>query len=107
MARGAAVLCAQLHVDGKIDAMLALGGTMGTDLALDCAQALPMGVPKYIVSTVSFSPLIPADRLSSPPMVYARRFIRCSGSHSRGSCLAPKAPAISCFGANKLCGDFC
>ena len=44
--------------------MLALGGTMGTDLALDCAQALPMGVPKYVVSTVSFSPLIPADRLS-------------------------------------------
>jgi uncharacterized protein (UPF0261 family) len=37
---------------------------MGTDLALDCAQALPLGVPKYVVSTVSFSPLIPPDRLS-------------------------------------------
>ena len=38
---------------------------MGTDLALDCARALPVGVPKYIISTVSFSPLIPADRLSA------------------------------------------
>lgn len=64
MARGAAALTAQLYGQGKIDAMLALGGTMGTDLALDCAQALPLGVPKYVVSTVSFSPLIPADRLS-------------------------------------------
>ncbi len=64
MARGASILTARLHAEGKIDAMLALGGTMGTDLALDCAQALPMGVPKYVVSTVSFSPLIPADRLS-------------------------------------------
>ncbi|MEM1375292.1 MAG: Tm-1-like ATP-binding domain-containing protein [Pseudomonadota bacterium] len=64
MARGAAALTARLHADGKIDGMVALGGTMGTDLALDCAQALPMGVPKYVVSTVSFSPLIPADRLS-------------------------------------------
>lgn len=64
MARGAAALCAELYRAGKIDGMLALGGTMGTDLALDCAQALPMGVPKYVVSTVSFSPLIPADRLS-------------------------------------------
>ncbi len=64
MARGAAALTAELYSGGKIDAMLALGGTMGTDLALDCAQALPMGVPKYVVSTVSFSPLIPADRLS-------------------------------------------
>ena len=64
MARGAALLCTQLHSAGQIDAMIALGGTMGTDLALDCAQALPLGVPKVIVSTVSFSPLIPPDRLS-------------------------------------------
>ena len=64
MAKGAAGLTAQLHADGQIDAMLALGGTMGTDLALDCAQALPMGVPKHVVSTVSFSPIIPIDRLS-------------------------------------------
>lgn len=65
MAAGAAALTRQLHQDGRIDGMIALGGTMGTDLALDCAQALPMGVPKYIVSTVAFSPLIPPDRLSA------------------------------------------
>jgi len=64
MAKGAAGLTAQLYADGQIDAMLALGGAMGTDLALDCAQALPMGVPKHVVSTVSFSPIIPIDRLS-------------------------------------------
>lgn len=64
MAAGASKLTAQLYSDGKIDAMIGLGGTMGTDLVLDCCQALPMGVPKYVVSTVSFSPLIPADRLS-------------------------------------------
>ncbi len=63
MARGAATLAARLHAEGEIDGMIALGGTMGTDLALDCARALPIGVPKYVVSTVSFSPLIPADRL--------------------------------------------
>ena len=38
---------------------------MGTDLALDVSSALPLGVPKYIVSTVSFSPLIPAERLAA------------------------------------------
>lgn len=64
MARGAAALTARLYGEGRIDGMIALGGTMGTDLALDCAQALPIGVPKFVVSTVSFSPLIPADRLS-------------------------------------------
>ncbi|MCT8972984.1 Tm-1-like ATP-binding domain-containing protein [Microbaculum marinisediminis] len=65
MAAGAATLAADLHVAGRIDAMIAIGGTMGTDLALDCALVLPMGVPKYIVSTVAFSPLIPPERL--PP----------------------------------------
>lgn len=64
MSAGAAKLVAQAYTQGRFDGMLATGGTMGTDLALDCAQALPMGVPKYIVSTVSFSPLIPPHRLA-------------------------------------------
>lgn len=65
MARGASALAAQLHADGKFDGVVILGGTMGTDVALDICQALPMGVPKYVVSTVSFSPIIPPDRLSA------------------------------------------
>lgn len=65
MAAGASVLCARLHRQGRFDGMIAIGGTMGTDLALDCAAALPLGVPKYIVSTIAFSPLIPAERLSA------------------------------------------
>ncbi|WP_170516649.1 Tm-1-like ATP-binding domain-containing protein [Ruegeria atlantica] len=64
MSAGAAKVVAQAYAGGRFDGMLATGGTMGTDLALDCAQALPMGVPKYIVSTVSFSPLIPPHRLA-------------------------------------------
>lgn len=63
MAKGAALMAARLHGAGRIDGVLVLGGTMGTDLALDVCCALPLGVPKYIVSTVSFSPLIPAERL--------------------------------------------
>lgn len=65
MAAGAALLTARLYAEGKFDGMIVLGGTMGTDLALDVASALPLGVPKYIVSTVAFSPLIPAERLAA------------------------------------------
>ncbi len=64
MARGASEQAVRLHGSGRFDGVIILGGTMGTDLALDVCQALPLGVPKYVVSTVSFSPLIPADRLS-------------------------------------------
>lgn len=65
MARGASTLARALFTQGKFDAVVILGGTMGTDAALDICQALPLGVPKYVVSTVSFSPLIEPQRLSA------------------------------------------
>ncbi|MEN8741558.1 MAG: Tm-1-like ATP-binding domain-containing protein [Phaeobacter gallaeciensis] len=64
MSKGARLLVRQLCDAGRIDGVIILGGTMGTDLALDVCQALPIGFPKYVVSTVSFSALIPAERLS-------------------------------------------
>ena len=64
MARGASAMAAELQREGRADGIIVLGGTMGTDLALEVCQALPLGMPKYIVSTVAFSPLIPAGRLS-------------------------------------------
>jgi uncharacterized protein (UPF0261 family) len=65
MATGASLLATRLYTEGQFDGVIVLGGTMGTDLALDVCAALPLGVPKYIVSTVSFSPLIPAERLAA------------------------------------------
>lgn len=65
MAAGASLLAARLYTEGQFDGVIVLGGTMGTDLALDVCASLPLGVPKYIVSTVSFSPLIPAERLAA------------------------------------------
>ncbi|WP_299368282.1 Tm-1-like ATP-binding domain-containing protein [uncultured Tateyamaria sp.] len=65
MATGTAHLASRVYAEGLFDGVIVLGGTMGTDLALDVCAALPLGVPKYIVSTVSFSPLIPAERLAA------------------------------------------
>lgn len=65
MANGASQLAARWQAEGRIDGMLALGGTMGTDLALDVAQALPLGVPKVLVSTIAYSHLLPPERI--PP----------------------------------------
>ncbi|MBD3666103.1 Tm-1-like ATP-binding domain-containing protein [Sulfitobacter sp. TSTF-M16] len=65
MADGASTLAARMFSAGAFDGVVILGGSMGTDAALDICQALPLGVPKYVVSTVSFSPIIPPDRLSA------------------------------------------
>jgi uncharacterized protein (UPF0261 family) len=64
MAEGASALTLELFEAEKFDGLLVLGGSMGTDLALDCAASLPLGIPKYIVSTISFSPLIETSRIA-------------------------------------------
>ena len=70
MAQGAAALAVQLRAERRIDGLLALGGTMGTDLALDVANALPLGLPKVVLSTVAHSHLIPPERV--PPDLMMR-----------------------------------
>ncbi len=69
MAEGAVALALRLYAEGKIDGLLALGGSMGTDLALDVTAALPLGMPKLIVSTVANSHLIPPERLAPDLMM--------------------------------------
>lgn len=63
MGAGAAAKALELYQAGRIDGVIVLGGTMGTDLALDLCAALPVAVPKYVVSTVAFSPLMPPERI--------------------------------------------
>lgn len=53
MSRGAAALLPRLHAEGAFDAVLALGGTGGTSVATAAMRALPLGVPKVMVSTAA------------------------------------------------------
>lgn len=69
MAEGAVKLALQRYRDGRVHGVLALGGTMGTDLALDVTAALPLGMPKFIVTTVAYSHLIPPERLAPDLMM--------------------------------------
>lgn len=64
MAKGAAIISLGLSVEGKIDGIIALGGSMGTALGLSAMKGLPLGLPKLMVSTVGFSPYITPDSLS-------------------------------------------
>ena len=69
MAEGAVALALDLYARGEAHGLLALGGTMGTDLALDVTAALPLGMPKFIVATVAYSHLIPPERLAPDLMM--------------------------------------
>jgi uncharacterized protein (UPF0261 family) len=53
MADAAAALARRLHADGRIDGVLAAGGSGNTAIATRAMQALPVGVPKLMVSTMA------------------------------------------------------
>jgi uncharacterized protein (UPF0261 family) len=53
MARGAAEIVKELHSQGRLDAVLALGGSGGTAIAAHAMRELPVGVPKLVVSTMA------------------------------------------------------
>lgn len=52
MTRGAAVVAASLYAARRFDAIIGLGGTAGTVIGSSAMRALPIGVPKVLVSTV-------------------------------------------------------
>jgi uncharacterized protein (UPF0261 family) len=65
MARGVRALLKDLNEKGRIDGVLAAGGSMGTSLALEAVSVLPFGMPKVILSTVANSPAINPDQLAN------------------------------------------
>lgn len=53
MVKGSLSLLQQLIAEGKIQALLSLGGTQGTNNATQVMQQLPYGFPKIMVSTMA------------------------------------------------------
>jgi uncharacterized protein (UPF0261 family) len=53
MSEAAAALASRLHGEGRIAGVLAAGGSGNTAIATRAMQALPVGVPKLMVSTVA------------------------------------------------------
>ena len=58
MAAGTSKVLKELYDRSKLDGVVAAGGSMSTSLTLEAIQSLPLGVPKLILSTIAFSPLV-------------------------------------------------
>jgi uncharacterized protein (UPF0261 family) len=71
MARGAAEVARRLHQEGRLDGVLALGGSGGTALATEAMRALPVGVPKLMVSTMASGDTRPYVGASDVAMMYS------------------------------------
>ena len=71
MARGAAKIVAGRHAEGRLDGILALGGSGGTAVATEAMRALPVGVPKLMVSTMASGDTRPYVGATDVTMTYS------------------------------------
>lgn len=71
MAKGAAQIAAQLFGDGKLDGVMGMGGSGNSSIVAAAMQALPIGVPKLIVSTLASGDTRPYVGATDVTMTYS------------------------------------
>jgi len=71
MGRGAAEIATQLHDEGVLDGIFGLGGSGNTSMATEAMRALPVGVPKLMVSTVASGDTEPYVGIRDLAMMYS------------------------------------
>ncbi len=71
MMRGAAAAVATLHASDPIAGVLAIGGSAGTTIATAAMRALPVGVPKLMVSTLASGDVQPYVGTKDIAMMYS------------------------------------
>jgi uncharacterized protein (UPF0261 family) len=71
MGRGAAVIIADLAAAGRIQGFLSIGGSSGSSVAAPAMQALPVGFPKLLVSTMASGDVSPYVGESDVTLMYS------------------------------------
>jgi len=71
MTRGAVAVVQRLHGEGRLDAIVGLGGSGGSAIISAAMQALPVGVPKLLVSTMASGDTRPYIGTADIAMMYS------------------------------------
>jgi uncharacterized protein (UPF0261 family) len=71
MGQGAAEIATRLHEEGVLDGVFGLGGSGNTSMATEAMRALPVGVPKLVVSTVASGDTEPYVGIRDLAMMYS------------------------------------
>jgi uncharacterized protein (UPF0261 family) len=71
MGTGASEVVQRLHREGRLDGILAVGGSGGSSIAATAMRGLPVGVPKLIVSTLASGDTRPYVGAADVTMMYS------------------------------------
>jgi uncharacterized protein (UPF0261 family) len=70
MAGGVAALAPQLHREGRLDGVISLGGSAGASIGTAGMRALPIGVPKVMITTLASGNTRPYVDIADITMMY-------------------------------------
>jgi uncharacterized protein (UPF0261 family) len=123
MARGAAEVARRLHAEGRIDAVIGMGGSGGASVITAAMQALPLHVPKLLVFTLAagdMKPYVGSRNITVMPSIVdvagLNRVSRQIFSHAAGAIVGMAHAAVpaaedrpiiaaSMFGNTTTCVD--
>ncbi|MDA1140316.1 MAG: Tm-1-like ATP-binding domain-containing protein [Planctomycetota bacterium] len=71
MANGAEKIVTKMHASGELDAIISIGGSAGTTIGTQAMRALPVGVPKLMVSTLASGDTRPYVGTKDVTMMYS------------------------------------
>jgi uncharacterized protein (UPF0261 family) len=100
MAEGLTKKVLELHKAGQLKGMIAIAGMTGTFLSLTAMKALPFGVPKLLISSVTAMPAY-ANRLAE---YFGLRDITVMHTVVDTVGLNPLVRTLAVNGANAICG---
>ena len=84
MAAAAAAVVRRLHAQGKLMAIVSMGGSGGTAIGTAAMRALPLGVPKVMVSTLASGNVAPYLDISDIVMIPAVSDVAGLNAFTRG-----------------------
>jgi uncharacterized protein (UPF0261 family) len=70
MAAGVAALAPRLHSEGRLDGVISLGGSAGASIGTAAMRALPIGVPKVMITTLASGNTRPYVDIADVTMIY-------------------------------------
>ena len=97
MTRGATEVVKRLFAEGKVDGILGVGGSGGSSIVSAAMQALPVGVPKMIVSTMGSGDTRPYVGTSDIAMMYS--VVDIAGMARSSALFVSKIPPKPLIGA--------
>lgn len=103
MAEGVAQIVPRLHAEGRIHGVISLGGSAGTTIGTSAMRALPVGVPKVMVSTLAAGDVGPYVDTRDIAMMYSvvdvagvnrvSRLVFSNAAHAIAGMVQNEAPA--------------